>query len=61
MRSDIIYKNEAFASKTSEGDLFDKVIKLGGLPKRLDRLIDEIKHLQVSFQLHVLEVLNHFI
>ena len=51
----MIYKNESLATKSSEKDLYDKVIKLGGLPKRLDRLIDEIKHLQVKY----MQVLFH--
>jgi hypothetical protein len=50
LRSDIVYKNKAFARGGDGEDpqsLYDKVVKLGGLPKRLDRLIEESKHLQV--------------
>jgi hypothetical protein len=45
-----VYKNKAFARGGDGEDpqsLYDKVVKLGGLPKRLDRLIEESKHLQV--------------
>jgi hypothetical protein len=48
-----VYKNKSFARGEDVEDpqtLYDKVVKLGGLPKRLDRLIEESKHLQVHLQ-----------
>jgi hypothetical protein len=47
LRNDLVYKNQALARDGPDVGLYDKVVKLGGLPKRLDRLIDESQHLQV--------------
>jgi hypothetical protein len=44
-----VYKNKALA-RDGDQSLYDKVVKMGGLPKRLDRLIDETGHLQVDQQ-----------
>ncbi len=46
-----MYKNQALARDGPDVGLYDKVVKLGGLPKRLDRLIDESQHLQVRHRL----------
>ena len=46
LRSDILYKNESLARHGHDMAAYDKLVKIGGLPKRLDRLIEEIRHVE---------------
>ena len=48
LRSDLVYKNHSLGPGQA-GPQYDKLVRLGGLPKRLDRLIDECRHLQIVF------------
>ena len=49
LRSDVVYKNESLARNGYQKSFYDQLIKMGGLPKRLDRLIEEVRHIQVIF------------
>jgi hypothetical protein len=49
LRSDVLYKNESLARHGHDMDAYDKLVKIGGLPKRLDRLIEEIRHIQAVY------------
>ena len=44
-----MYKNESLARNGYQKSFYDQLIKMGGLPKRLDRLIEEVRHIQVIF------------
>ena len=47
LRSDIVYKNESLARHGHDLQAYDKLVKIGGLPKRLDRLIEEVGSLHL--------------
>ena len=49
LRSDVLYKNESLSRHNHDMAAYEKLVKIGGLPKRLDRLIDEVRHLQTVY------------
>ena len=50
LRSDVVYKNDSLARNGYQADVYDRMVKMGGMPKRLDRLIEEVRHVeQVGF------------
>ena len=49
LRSDVLYKNESLSRHGHDLAAYDKLVKIGGLPKRLDRLIEEIRHIQTIY------------
>ena len=42
LRSDVVYKNDSLARNGYQKDVYDRMVKMGGIPKRLDRLIEEV-------------------
>ena len=46
LRSDVVYKNDSLARNGYQSDVYERMVKMGGMPKRLDRLIEEVRHLE---------------
>ena len=46
LRSDVVYKNDSLARNGYQADVYDRMVKMGGMPKRLDRLIEEVRHVE---------------
>ena len=44
-----LYKNESLSRHGHDLATYDKLVKIGGLPKRFDRLIEEIRHIQTIY------------
>ena len=67
LRSDVVYKNDSLARNGYHQDVYDRMVKMGGMPKRLDRLIEEVRHLEQVFgpllyydyTLHTLLLVSH--
>lgn len=67
LRSDVVYKNDSLARNGYQQDVYDRMVKMGGMPKRLDRLIEEVRHLEQVFgpllyydyTLHTLLLVSH--
>ena len=67
LRSDVVYKNDSLARNGYQQDVYDRMVKMGGMPKRLDRLIEEVRHreqvfgpmLYYDYTLHTLLLVSH--
>ena len=49
LRSDVVYKNDSLARNGYQPEVYDRMVKMGGMPKRLDRLIEEVRHVEQVF------------
>ena len=62
LRSDVVYKNDSLARNGYQANVYDRMVKMGGMPKRLDRLIEEVRHIEqvkcISSLLNNIEVIS---
>ena len=58
LRSDVVYKNDSLARNGYQADVYDRMVKMGGMPKRLDRLIEEVRHVE-QVRLYNEKILNY--